>query len=228
MDVHPACAVVAPPDFCALVINIVTLHDVALRHLLGPVPDTPSARPSFTRYIAPILDRLAKLAWVQSGTRDAGSAGCEFADLKALAEAEGERRNVVFKRFRNPNLPPESAEAKQQTTSDFVPALSGDSGDAAPGIPANWLSVTKTQYETLGKWRDGNFDNDWASAFPESSQDISPDGLERAALDACAGGAFYPGIEGGWLLRNAQAYEAPFALPTRACVRGDFTQAVAA
>jgi len=35
--------------------------------------------------------------------------------------------------------PPESAEAKQQATSDFVPALSGDSGDAAPGIPANWL-----------------------------------------------------------------------------------------
>jgi len=143
VDVHPACAVGAPPDFAPSVINIVTLHDVAidvaLRHLLGPVPDAPSARPSFTRHIAPIFDRLAKLAWVQSGTRGAGSEGSEFADVKALAEAEGERQNVVFKRFRNPNLPPESAEAKQQATSDFVPALSGDSGDAAPGIPANWL-----------------------------------------------------------------------------------------
>lgn len=231
VDVHAAWAVVAPPDFAPSVANVVTLHDVAvdvaLRHSLGPVPGAPSGRPSFTRDVAPIFDRLAKLAWVQDGARGAGGKGSEFADLKGLAEADDEHRNDVFGRFRNPDLPPESAEAVKQATSDYLPALSGDSGDAAPGNPANWLSITKTQYETLAKWRDGHFDNDWAGAFPEPPPDISPDGLDRAALEACAGGAFYPGIEAGWLFRNAQAYDAPFRLAQSRLRPGDVTRRMA-
>lgn len=231
VDVRAAWVVVAPPDFAPSVSNVVTLFDVAvdvaLRHELGPVPGAPGARPSYTRDIAPIFDRLSKLAWVQDGARGAGTGGSDFDDLDGLAAAPPERRNGIFTRFRNPNLPPDSAEAVKQASSDFVPALSGDSGDAAPGNPANWLSVTKTQYETLAKWRDGNYENDWAGGFPEPPKTISPDGLDRAAYEACAGGAFYPGIEGGWLLRNPQAYEAPFRLSHARLRPGDVTRHMA-
>ncbi|UGX94277.1 LodA/GoxA family CTQ-dependent oxidase [Bradyrhizobium barranii subsp. barranii] len=231
VDVQAAWVVVAPPDFAPSVSNVITLYDVAvdvaLRHELGPVPGAANARPSFTRDIAPIFDRLSRLAWVQDGARGAGTGGSDFANLDELAAASLERRKIIFERFRNPNLALDSPEAKKQASSDFVPALSGDSGDAAPNNPANWLSLTKTQYEALGKWRDGNCDSDWKGSFPEPSKEISPDGLDRAAYEACSGGAFYPGIEGGWLLRNPHAYEAPFRLSHARLRPGDVTRHMA-
>ncbi|WKB50591.1 LodA/GoxA family CTQ-dependent oxidase [Eleftheria terrae] len=68
-----------------------------------------------------------------------------------------------------------------------MPALNG--GDSA---------LTAVQYAHMQRWKDGNFDNDWAGVpLPEAALD--PDGLDRAALEAGVGGAFFPGIEAGGL-----------------------------
>ena len=233
VEVRPAWVVIAPPDFAPAVANVVTLYDVAvdvaLRHTLGPVPDPPGARPSFTRQIAPIFNRLAGLEWVQQDARGAGRAASEFADLDKLAEADTEGRRAIFARFRDPTLRPDSALAIGQATYDFLPALSGDSGDASRGLnkPEFWLTVTRTQYDALSKWRDGSFDNDWTGSFPAPARDVTPEGLDRAALEVCAGGAFYPGIEGGWLLRNPQAYAEPFRLTHQRLKPGDVTRRMA-
>lgn len=231
LDVLPAWVIVAPPDFAPSVSNVVTLYDVAvdvaLRGNLGPVPDPPGERPSFTRHIGPIFQRLAALAWVQQGGRGASGAAEEFADLGALASAGADRRRAVFARFRDPTLDPASQEAKDQATPDFLPALSGDSGDALRGRPERWLHLTLTQYRALAQWRDGSFEDDWDDEAPERKRAIMPEGLDRAALENCAGGAFYPGIEGGWLLRNRDAYAEPFRLSHERIRPGDVTRRMA-
>jgi len=78
-----------------------------------------------------------------------------------------------------------------------MPALNGSD----PGL----LSL---QYAHMERWNNDNFTNDWVGV-PASAARVSPVGLDRAALDACVGGAFYPGIEGGgkdasnWPILNA-------------------------
>lgn len=225
-----AWVIVAPPDFAPSTSNVVTLYDVALDTALrNDLVDVvrPSSRPSFIRDIAPIFTRLANLTWLQQGGRGAGGGSPDFARLDDLAHADSAQRKVVFDRFRNPHLAPTSNEAKAQATADFLPALSGDSGDAEIGNPECWLHLTKTQYDTLAKWRDGAFDEDWTGSPATPSRAITPQGLDRAALEACAGGAFYPGIEGGWLLRNPSAYKSAFRLDHERLKAGDVTRRMA-
>lgn len=216
MDVQPAWVAIAPPDFAPDVTSVVTLFDVAvdvaLRNGMANVPGGPASTPSFTADIAPIFERLDALQWVQQGARGAGREAAVFTDLNVLAAASDQTRAEIFARFRNPHLDPTSEEARQQANAEFLPALSGDSGTTFPGRPQRWLTLTRTQYDTLAKWKDGNFAKDWQGGFPEVKRDITPGGLDRAALEAGSGGAFYPGIEGGWILRNPQAYAAPFRL----------------
>jgi hypothetical protein len=230
LKVESAWVVVAPPDFGPSIENVVTLYDVvldtALQNGIGTLPD-PRTKPSFTSDIAPLFLRLANLDWVQQGGRASGNRGAEFKDLGAMAKADAAKRAAVVALFRNPNLPPESPEAKRQATAEFVPALSGDSGDAEPGDPTRWLSVTKTQYEILTQWAAGNFNADWKGSFPTPIEEITPNGLDRAALEACAGGAFYPGIEAGWLLRNPAAYTEPYRLSSDRLKPGDLTRRMA-
>ena len=84
-----------------------------------------------------------------------------------IAQAD---RNMIFGRLR-PN--------------SNMPALNGSD----PGL-------TSLQFAHMERWNNNNFTNDWAGVpAPEAS--VSPAGLDRAALEACVGAAFYPGIEAG-------------------------------
>lgn len=66
-----------------------------------------------------------------------------------------------------------------------MPALSGSS------------DVTAIQLAHMERWRDGDYSNDWSGSPPEPDAEVTPDGMDQAALDACVGAAFYPGIEAG-------------------------------
>jgi hypothetical protein len=68
-----------------------------------------------------------------------------------------------------------------------MPLLNG--GDSA---------LTSTQYAHMQRWQAGTYAADW-SGMPPSQTDVTPGGLDRAALEACVGGAFFPGIEAGGL-----------------------------
>ncbi|MFH8249981.1 LodA/GoxA family CTQ-dependent oxidase [Microbacterium sp. B2969] len=83
-----------------------------------------------------------------------------------------------------------------------MPNLNG--GDAEP---------TSIQVQHLDRWKNGTYVNDWAGTPPVGP--LSPDGMDRAALDACVGAAFFPGIEAGGLDATDRPilnlpYEAPF------------------
>ena len=78
----------------------------------------------------------------------------------------------------------------------------------------------------MKKWKDGDFVNDW-SGPPKPPTDINPEGLDRAGLESCVGGAFYPGIEGSWLLRVVYQYTEPFRLDGSVLKPGDVTKQMA-
>jgi hypothetical protein len=61
----------------------------------------------------------------------------------------------------------------------------------------------------LDQWKDGDFDSDLA---PAAAPKVTPDGLDRAALTACIGANFWPGIEAGVNLRDAAMYSEAFRL----------------
>jgi hypothetical protein len=60
-------------------------------------------------------------------------------------------------------------------------------------------ALTAIQFAHMQRWKDDtNFTNDWAGVPPPEAT-VSPAGMDRAALEACVGGAFFPGIEAGGL-----------------------------
>ena len=69
-------------------------------------------------------------------------------------------------------------------------------------------ALTPVQRAHMQRWRDGDFSNDW-QGVPSVEASVSPDGMDRAALDAAVGGSFYPGIEAGGLDADNRPILAP-------------------
>ena len=63
----------------------------------------------------------------------------------------------------------------------------------------NAARLTRIQYRLMELWKDGLFKNDWKTP-PADIKSITPDGLDRAALENAVGDAFYPGIEAGGIV----------------------------
>ena len=75
-----------------------------------------------------------------------------------------------------------------------------------------YLTLTRTQFALMQQWNAGNF-----IAPPGIGTTApSPFDLDRAALEHCIGGAFYPGIEVGWQIRNPRLFAEPFRLDSQA------------
>jgi hypothetical protein len=72
------------------------------------------------------------------------------------------------------------------------------SGSDMPDLKGTDNTLTQIQYDHMTRWKDDNYINDWVNT-PEPQAEVTPDGLDRAALEACVGGAFFPGIEAGGL-----------------------------
>lgn len=219
----PAWVLVAPPDFAPAVTNVVTLydvlHDVAVRHFgirpdifQGPSPTdiddftssappfNPNFEPSYRDEVYPILSRPGKYAWVQQLVQDRHKWDFDALSRKPFVPQPGQKSPAqVFARLRRP----EDWEDSDETV---MPVIWGD--EDAP----SWLTLTPTQYHILRQWSLGRFNRDgwaWPVPPPPAPAKLSAAGLDRAALEACAGGAFYPGIELGWIAREWQVLILP-------------------
>jgi hypothetical protein len=224
-----AWVLVTPPDFAPETTNIVTLFDVmeeaALKYRL-PHPGLPAPigteRVEFWRDIYPIFGRLAGYSWVSDlGLRGhAKGKGGDFSGeeiLKALSDPNDEggqlKRNFIFSRIRKPpELQGGKAEAIAQASGYFMPALSGDEGDTVTGDPTTWLTVTTLQYKRLEAWAHDQFVPGTRKPAHHSSPADEPGILTRTVLEACAGGAFFPGIEMTAIARSKKAYSEAFRL----------------
>lgn len=222
----PAWVLVTPPDFAPAVENIVSLYDVmfdvSVRHL-GARPDifsgppaaalddftsttppfNPDYEPSFRDEVYPILFRAMGYAWVH----DAGSNFHTKWDLNALAAkpyvagTNPFSPTQIFGILRQPEMW-HTLPAKK-----WMPVLYGDTDSSSR------LTLTPTQYHIMRQWSLGKFNRaGWTWPVPEPVAPATPvaSGLDRAALEACAGGAFYPGIEMGWIAREWKLYTTPF------------------
>lgn len=86
--------------------------------------------------------------------------------------------------------------------------------------PAHWFLMPRLQYEILTKWAKGEFvdDLDRREASITDLDQIAienrGDALTRAALEPCSGGAFHPGVELTWPMRQEAIYrdDLPFRI----------------
>jgi hypothetical protein len=77
----------------------------------------------------------------------------------------------------------------------------------SPGLNMFIMPAFLSTY--FDQWVSGNFISDLNAADPPV---LLPDQLDRAALDACVGNNFYPGIEASINMRDKEMYARPFRL----------------
>lgn len=216
LECDPAWVVSCGPKFAPQFEPVVTLYDAAREAMiaLGQLP-APTDTVSFRRDVLPILRRSGQMQWVASASF-LGSAWNHVGDLsdpRTLArlaepgEAAREQRRKVFQAFRRPDGKDLRAEA--------LPIMLGD-GINYPDSPHSWLSLTPTQYAVLDLWAQGRFVNDYQdeqldayASLDELPLELQPEALTRAALDACSGGAFHPGVEITWPIRHPELFRGP-------------------
>jgi hypothetical protein len=132
-----------------------------------------------------------------------------------------------------PERPPADDQRWKQANSGYMPALSGDHGDAKKDDPCSWLTVLPRQYAKLKKWSQGDFvmGTKPTNAPPVPLESMTPDeqvaALQRAALEPCVGGAFNPGIEMTYIARWMCTFSGAFRIDTESHGPGDITQFMA-
>jgi hypothetical protein len=214
-----AWVIVGPPNFAPAIDSVITLYDVLFQVAVDKLGLNLADEPSFTRDIYPILNRVTKLRWV---SKLAGSAHQTLAGTIPPPGSDA-LRNAIFQRLRDPN----------DGSGGDMPMIWSDNYRTQPvrqrtrhpmaEHEAESQPLTKVQYLMMKQWRDGHFINDWAG-LPAADTQITPAGLDRAALEPCVGGAFYPGIEAGWLMRDVYMFKEPFRLSHDGLSAGDITK----
>ena len=161
-----------------------------------------------------------------------------WAELGDPSPANAFMREAIFDRIRDPGstAPADSTQMPRGLGDQAV--VEGDPATTQEGLrnPNRFFSLTRVQYALLEQWKNGNFVVDGAGPpqIPVAPPPITPDGLDRAALENCVGGPFFPGIEVTWTVRNPKIYSEPFRVQPGVSIAdrvvtgpGFFTQSMA-
>lgn len=217
-----AWVVVASPSYAPAIDNVMTWYDQAVSVNASFFdPSQQLTRPSFTEDIYPILKRTVMLQWVSATARSGHGTGTrgDFLNAERLAqlndnsEATQALRAAIFSRLASPNTP-----ESQLSGSQNMPRLHSGMNPARPREEGVLSSLTEHQYRMMTKWKDGDFDSDWPGSEPPSVPfdriplAQQPDALNRAALESCLGGPFFPGIETTYLMSLVETYSSPFRI----------------
>ena len=161
IPVTGAWVVVAPPNYAPGIQSVVTMYDVLFEVATALEPERRPERPSFTRMIYPLFERLVQNQWVNAGFfRDFGwGSPSDFlapATLRMLADPSDTQamlRQQVFERFRDPSY----------TSMEYgtLPPYYGDGVDLPATNPRQWMAVLPLQYQWLTQWAEGDFEADW-------------------------------------------------------------------
>jgi hypothetical protein len=217
IQVIPAWVVVAPPNYGPQRKSVRTMYDLMRDVAIGAGMLPPAGRPSFTRDILPVFQRMAGLQWVNAGF--AGGFGWSgafdltspeaLARLGSTSPAWREQRRVIYNNFRD--------FGRDSSSPVPWPWIYGDAMNVPPApTPRQHAVLAQCQMWALEQWAEGNFDADLDTAPPPpKSLDEVPvaeqgDMLTRAALEFCLADAFHPGCEMTWPVRAATMYMAPF------------------
>jgi len=221
-----AWVLVAPPKYAPSLESVVTLYDVLYQKALDEKltkTSNPLSKPSFTNDIYPILRRASEMKWVFGRARVGHE---DEIDLTQLSKRNFEklqfRAKHIFRQFREPSGVP----TKPGSGTGRMPYVWSDLFDmdaASDDLHPVNATLTRHQYEVMKAWSEGRFISDWPRAKKIRRQ-ITPQGLDRAALEACVGSAFFPGIETSFHIRDKFQYVEPFRLDQKSVKPGDVTQ----
>jgi hypothetical protein len=209
----PAWVINGPPDFAPAVESVTSLYDALFQVFVDKgwlaAPDPPS----LGRDVWPLLRRA--LAIESTSMMAAGNhAGPIAAAFPALTPQNKPDRDKVLAKINNPDDPDVDDADMPMLWSDVY-------------TPGKGETMTRVQYNVLTRWQNGDVVDDWTGSEPAPAATVTPDGLTRAALEACVGGPFYPGIEASWFLRDTYAYLEPFRLDPAPLQAGDVTKQMA-
>ena len=190
-------------------------------------PELHDHRPAFDLEVRPTLRHAIDAIWLFRPARHAHTTLGADASIEQVIDKPGAAgaaiRMLVFHRLRSPPGIVATVGLRD------MPRLLGDD-PYAPGHPRYRLALTRTQYLVLKRWAQGNFVASGGAAQaaarvlhglrhllgravqPASSGAPTPWGLDRAALESCVGGAFYPGIEVSWQIRHKELFLEPFRI----------------
>ena len=223
IEAEPAWVIVAPPDFAPAIESVVTLYDVVYNIMSRSVDPslavTKDTVVSFSRDIYPILKRVSTLHWVSNVASSGHGPGNRMhflSRISALAQNSGDAaarlRSGIFKKLRTPT-----------GAGGNMPKLPASLTET--GVINESVALTECQYERMRKWAAGTFEPDWPESGtlppPARLEDLPvhevPAALDRAALEACVGGGFFPGIEVGRIMleRSTYAEETAFRINPR-------------
>jgi hypothetical protein len=242
VEAEPAWVIVGPPDFAPEIENVITLYDVVLdvAAKLHPALDIRAHMPvSFTAHIYPILKRATLNIWVNYLARRGHGPESEAYFLAPellalLSDNAPAPHHALARHGARATLPMHgdhdgdlsTAAGRRQHTFEHLRKPQGGGGDMpmlnpqrGPGAPA----LTDLQYKLMERWAAGDFVSDWpgfpptALALDQLPAQDQPAALDRAALDACVGAAFYPGIEAGMIMSKKTTYDPkrPFRIASR-------------
>ena len=96
----------------------------------------------------------------------------------------------------------------------LMPFLSGDN-PISNTVPSKFLRLTDTQLFILGQWAAGKFINEQSEDIPTTDPEqgtATGTDLDRGVLANGLGGAFCPGGEVAWIIRNPAIYAEPFRI----------------
>ena len=205
-EAEPAWVICGSPNYApGIGVGLVTLYDAVQSALFEAAAITPP-QTDFERDIWPIFARMNDLQWVNEGylqkygfgsTQDWVQPKWRRRLANPSARLEGFRQQI-FALFRNPDF--------AVVEPDLEPQLYGDKLTLPPNAvePRQWFALTSLQYWHLQNWARGQFTTrpfhkpKHLEGYPLENR---PTALDRAALDACLGGAFHPGVEFPWIAR---------------------------
>jgi len=233
-----AWVLVGPPDFAPDVPSAVTLYDVlydmAVRELPTPLDNAlydpggplanlrqlaadfqplgtlefPTYVPNFADEIKPLFDRGYAYRFVTALVNNKHD-GLISPTLGDPSSQYAKTRTSYFAAMRTPK----GAVGPSASGGTMPKALGDDPYTATSPDDEQRLTQTRTQYGLLRNWSLGKFSTTPAAPLPNA---VTPHGLDRAQLESMSGGAFYPGMEVSWQIRNAALYEEPFRLDLNA------------
>lgn len=204
--VNGAWVICPPPRYAPSTYAISTLYDT-LRQLAIANGQLPApGLPSFANDIYPILKRALDMRFVTAFAFGAGDH-----DTLAVFAPPGGAGDTLANR--------QAVYNKLRPAGD-MPLLNDGGGTTS--------QLRGFQHTFMQQWSAGQGTADWPPVVPTA---ITPDGLTRAALEACIGAAFYPGIESGGIDPSVQitglAFAEAFRLDPAHVNPGDATKGMA-
>ncbi|WCT10323.1 LodA/GoxA family CTQ-dependent oxidase [Mucilaginibacter jinjuensis] len=225
LKAEPAWVICAPPDYAPMQKSVRTMWDLMRDVAVSSGMLVRPARPSFTKDILPIFQRMTNLQWVNAGFGAAFGWGGQFdyttskwmVKLNDPSPANLEMRRTISNNFRRYEV--SGAEAPQ-----LWPWLYGDAiSIPSVGSVRQHATLSQLQLEFIDQWVKGDFDADYVdmTGCPHIPEPITldklpvadqPEMLTRAAMEFCLADAFHPGCEMTWPMRTAGMYSSAFRL----------------